>query len=276
VGYDRRPYSDASAMPKRPAVARLSQQDRHAQLLALLRRDGIVRIATLARTFDVTTETARRDLDDLAESGALQRTYGGGASLSLIDEPGIGLRGLVHARERTRIAAAAATLVEPGDALLIDAGSTTSLFASALAARNLHLTVVTNCIPVAAALGAADRCRVILCPGDYVAREAGVFGTETVAFLRRFQANKAFVGAGGLSATGMTDADSAGCAVKRTMLERADRAILVADSSKFDVVQFERIGSLADVDELVTDVAPPRKLANALKSARVALRIAGR
>ena len=150
------------------------------------------------------------------------------------------------------------------------------MFASALAARNLHLTVVTNCIPVAAALGAADRCRVILCPGDYVAREAGVFGTETVAFLRRFQANKAFVGAGGLSATGMTDADSAGCAVKRTMLERADRAILVADSSKFDVVQFERIGSLADVDELVTDVAPPRKLANALKSARVALRIAGR
>ncbi len=147
-----------------PERTRLSQQERHAQILALLRRDGVVRIATLARTFDVTTETARRDLDELAEAGELHRTYGGGASRSLIDEPGIGLRGLVHPEERTRIAAAAASMVGDGDALMIDAGSTTSLFAAALAARNPHVTVVTNCVPVAMALGIADRCRVILCP----------------------------------------------------------------------------------------------------------------
>ena len=254
---------------KRASHARLTQQQRHAQILAILRRDGIVRIATLAKSFDVTTETARRDLDELAESGALQRTYGGGAVRSLIDEPGIGLRGLVHAPERNRIAAAAVELVQSGDALMIDAGSTTSLFASALAARNLHLTVVTNCLPVATALGTADRCRVILCPGDYAPREAGVFGTETVAFLRRFQANKAFIGAGGVTADGITDADSAGCAVKRAMLDRADRALLLVDSSKFDVVQFERVGPLSDVDALITEAAPPRKLAAALRSAGI-------
>ena len=84
-------------------TSRLTQQERHAQILAVLRRDGAVRVATLAKLFDVTTETARRDLDELAESGALQRTYGGGAMRSLIDEPGIGLRGLVHTPERTRI-----------------------------------------------------------------------------------------------------------------------------------------------------------------------------
>ena len=66
---------------------KLSQDERHAQLLALLRREGTVRIATLAKAFDVTTETARRDLDDLAQRGALKRTYGGAASRSLIDEP---------------------------------------------------------------------------------------------------------------------------------------------------------------------------------------------
>ncbi|MEO7760379.1 MAG: DeoR/GlpR family DNA-binding transcription regulator [Casimicrobiaceae bacterium] len=256
--------------------ARLAQSERHAQILALLRRDGIVRIATLAKTFDMTTETARRDLDELAESGALQRTYGGGALRSLIDEPGIGLRGLVHAPERTRIAAAAAELVQPGDALMIDAGSTTSLFAAALAARNLHLTIVTNCLPVANALGTANRCRVILCPGDYVQREGAVFGTQTVAFLCRFQANKAFIGAGGVTANGFTDADSAGCAVKRAMLERADRAVLLVDSSKFDVVQFERIGPLGDIDELICESAPPHKLAAALTSAGVTQRVAPR
>lgn len=259
-----------------PDRARLTQQERHAQILAVLRRDGVVRIATLARAFDVTTETARRDLDDLAESGALQRTYGGGASRSLIDEPGIGLRGLVHPEERTRIAAAAASLVASGDALMIDAGSTTSHFAAALAARNLHLTVVTNCLPVASALGAAERCRVILCPGDFVAREGGVFGTEATAFLRRFQANKAFIGAGGLNADGVTDADSAGCAIKRAMIERADRAILLADSSKFDAVQFERVAPLDDFDDLVTESTPPRRLATALRQAKVAVTLAPR
>lgn len=261
-------------MSRRRSGVCLSQDERHAQILALLRRDGIVRIATLARAFDVTTETARRDLDELAESGALQRTYGGGASRSLIDEPGIGLRGLVHAPERTRIAAAAAALVESGDALMIDAGSTTSLFASALATRNLHLTVVTNCLPVANALGAADRCRVILCPGDYIAREGAVFGTETAAFLRRFHANKAFLGAGGITVDGVTDADSAGCAVKRTMLERAERSLLLVDSSKFDVTQFEGVAPLAEFDDLVTEAAPPRRLVKALRTAGVAVTVA--
>ena len=243
-------------------------------MLALLRRDGIVRIADLARAFDVTTETVRRDLDELAQGGALQRTYGGGASRSLTDEPGIGVRGLVHAQQRTRIASAAAALVEAGDALMIDAGSTTSLFAGALAARNLHLTVVTNCLPVAHALAATEQCRVILCPGDYAPREAGVFGPETVAFLRRFHANKAFIGAGGVNADAITDADSAACAVKRTMLELADRAWLLVDSSKFDVVQFEVVAPLSAVDGVVTETKPARRLANRMHQAGVALTLA--
>lgn len=265
------------AMPtSRTDRARLSQPERHAQILALLRRDGVVRIATLARTFNVTTETARRDLDLLAEAGELHRTYGGGASRSLIDEPGIGLRGLVHPEERTRIAAAAASLVDDGDALMIDAGSTTSLFAAELAARNLHLTVVTNCLPVASALGVAERCRVIQCPGNYIAREGGVFGSDAAGFLRRFQANKAFIGAGGLNADGLTDADSAACTIKRAMIEHADRVFLLADSSKFDAVQFERVAPLSDLDDLVTDRPPPRRLAGALRQARVAVTVAPR
>lgn len=269
------PLPAAPAMPTPPtARSKLSQQERHARILAQLKREGIVRIATLAREFDVTTETARRDLDDLAESGALQRTYGGGASRSLIDEPGIGQRGLVHAEERRRIAEAAAALVESGDALMIDAGSTTSLFAAALAARDLRVTVVTNCLAVASALGAAERARVVLCPGDYVAHEAGVFGAETVAYLARFQANKAFLGAGGLTADGASDADSAACAVKRSMLDRAERALLLCDSSKFDAPQFERIAPLDAFDDLVTDTAPPKRLAAALRSAKVTVAVA--
>ena len=248
---------------------RLTQQERHAELLALLRREGTVRIATLAKVFAVTTETVRRDLDQLARSGALQRTYGGGASRSLTDEPDIGVRGRAWAAERTRIGAAAARSVEPGDALMIDCGSTTSLFANALATRNLQLTVVTNCLPVARALGTSSRCRVLLCPGEYVMREGGVYGADAVEFIRRFKANKAFIGAGGLTREGVTDADSLSCSIKRAMIERSDRTTLLLDSSKYELPQFERVCALAAIDELVSDAAPPKRLAASLNSARV-------
>jgi DeoR/GlpR family transcriptional regulator of sugar metabolism len=253
---------------------RLTQQERHAQLLALLRREGTVRIATLAKAFGVTTETARRDLDELARSGALKRTYGGAASRSLIDEPAIGMRGRAHAAERALVGVAAARLVEPGEALMIDCGSTTSLFANALAARDLRLTVLTNCLPVARALGTSAHCRVVLCPGDYVSREGGVFGPDAVEFIRRFKANTALIGAGGLTADGVTDADSHGCAIKRAMIERAERRLLLVDRSKFDVVQFERVCALSDIDALVCEAPPPARLASALRRAGVRVTLA--
>ena len=233
-----------------------------------------MRIATLAKAFDVTTETVRRDLDDLAENGALKRTYGGGASRSLTDEPGIGVRSRTHAAERGLIARTAAGMVEPGDALMIDCGSTTRLFAQILAAVELRLTVVTNCLPVARALGANPHCRTILCCGDYVAGEDGVFGAEAGDFIRRFKANKAFIGAGGVTPDGLTDADSSGCSIKRAMMERSDRTILLVDSSKFDVVQFERVCPLSDIDAMVSEAAPPKRLAGHLDSAGVRILVA--
>lgn len=254
---------------------RLTQEERHAQILGLLQRDGIVRIATLAKTFGVTTETARRDLDDLAEGGAIKRTYGGAASRSLTDEPGIGIRSRARAAERGRIAAAAADLIESGDALMIDCGSTTSLFAGALAARNLHLTVLTNCLPVATAMGTSGHCRVILCAGDYVMREGGVYGPDALAFIRRFKANRAVIGAGGLTLDGASDADSASCAIKRAMIERAACATLLLDSSKFDVAQFEQVCGLAEIDTIVCEAPPPKRLAAGLRGAGVKLIVAG-
>ena len=228
-----------------------------------------MRIATLASTFEVTTETARRDLDELAATGALQRTYGGGASRSLTDEPGIGVRSRAHAVERAAIARAAARMVEPGEALMIDGGSTTRIFAQTLAARELRLTVVTNCLPVARALGANPHCRTILCSGDYVLREDGVYGPDAADFIRRFKANKAFIGAGGVTIEGVTDADSVSASIKRAMMERSDRTVLLVDSSKYDQVQFERVCALEDIDDLVSEASPPKRLAASLKSAGV-------
>jgi DeoR family transcriptional regulator, glycerol-3-phosphate regulon repressor len=254
---------------------RLSREDRQEQILAILKLEGAVRISALAEAFGVTTETARRDLDQLAERGLVMRTYGGATGQrSLIDEPDIITRRQSRVAERSRIAEYAAGLVSAGDALMIDCGSTTALFAQALAKRNLRLSVVTNCLSVATVLGASANARLVVCPGGYVPREGGVYGPETVEFIRRYRADKAFIGAGGLTAEGVTDADSQGCWVKRAMIERSSRPVLIVDSSKFAVPQFERVCGLDAIADLVCDAFVPSELVAPLHDARVQVHVA--
>src|SRR5260221_14779025 len=102
---------------------RLPQQERHAKLLALLRREGTVRIATLAKVFDVTTETARRDLAELAQNNALKRTYGGGGRRSLMSESAILVSGRAPAAPGGLSGAAAAGMGGPGDARMVASGA---------------------------------------------------------------------------------------------------------------------------------------------------------
>jgi DeoR/GlpR family transcriptional regulator of sugar metabolism len=143
-----------------------------------------------------------------------------------------------------------------------------------LAARNLHLTVVTNCLPVAASLGSGERCRVIMCPGEFVLRESGVFGADALQFIARFKADKAFIGAGGVTVEGVSDADSAGCAVKRAMMAQSDRTLLLLDSSKFGRGLFENICPWPAIDTLVTEAAPAKALTAKLKASGVDLVVA--
>jgi len=107
-----------------------------------------------------------------------------------------------------------------------------------------------------------------------VIREGGVYGADTLEFIRRFRANKAVIGASGVTTDGVMDAHSAGCAVKRAMIERAERTLLLADASKYDVAQFERVCALSDIDDLVCDARPKKGLAAALKRARTRVVVA--
>ncbi len=253
---------------------RLPKRERQERILARLRSDATVRIAWLAEEFGVSTETVRRDLDELYRQGVINRTYGGAAHKSLTQEPGIQERGQRNVGERKRIAAFAARLIEPGEALMIDCGSTTRHFARELAGRASRLTVVTNCLPVASLLAEAPGVRVIVCPGDYSSREAGVYGAETIEFLKRFRVDRAVIGAGGLTCEGPTDADSQGCWVKRTMIAQAGEAVLLVDSSKFRLNQFETVSPLGALHRIVSDARPDATLLRCIERAGVRLQLA--
>lgn len=250
---------------------RLPAGQRQEQILSRLQREGTVRIVNLARDFNVATETIRRDLDALSSDGVLERTYGGAMRKSFTEEPTIGERRQRHTAERRRIADYATRLIRSGDAIMVDCGSTTMRFAQSLADSAADLTLITNCLPVATQVANRAGVRVIVAPGEYNARETAVYGAETLEFLKRYRVNRVIIGAGGLTADGPTDVDSAGAWVKRAMIAQGDETILLLDSSKFGLRHLEIVSALDRIAHLVTDREPPAALRQALDDAGVTI-----
>src|SRR5690606_27425663 len=155
--------------------------ERHRRIIAELRSNPTVRISHLAGAFNVSTETVRRDIDDLSARGLVARTYGGAAA-PMGREPTIGERTAAMVEERRRIAALAAGAIAPGDVVMIDSGATTHHLAEGIATLGVEITVITNGLDIAEAAGASADVKVILCPGAYSAHERGVYGQDTCAF----------------------------------------------------------------------------------------------
>ena len=171
------------------------------------------------------------------------------------------------------LARAAVPLIKNGDTLMIDAGSTTVFVAKRLAAELNDLTVITTGFGVASALATNPTIRVRMCPGEYDPGEGGVRGPDTISYLERFNVSHAIIGASRLDAEGPSDFNSASVWIKRTMFKQAASSILVLDSSKFEQKAFEHICPLDKLNHLVTDTAPPAKLAKALAQNGVAVHL---
>ncbi|MBZ6078358.1 DeoR/GlpR family DNA-binding transcription regulator [Microvirga puerhi] len=233
-------------------------------IIAELALSPTVRTSALAQQLGVSTETVRRDIEELTRQGLVSRTYGGATGRQVGMQPEFANREEEAVAERDAIAWAAVALVRPGDVVMIDSGSTTARFAQALAAREVPVTVITNGFAVAGAFRRNDLFRVMVCPGQFIAREQGVYGSETCSFLQRFFADIAFIGASGLTDEGPTEVETEACAVKRTMLARAERRILLIDFSKFHRRHFEVVCPLSVLSDIVADRVPEGTLAERL------------
>jgi DeoR/GlpR family transcriptional regulator of sugar metabolism len=248
---------------------RMPKQERQGRILAELRVSTTLRISDLATELGVSTETIRRDLEEMGQSGLINRTYGGAVARPFGYEPAWNERSNAMASEREAIAAYAIQLIQPGEVLMIDAGSTTLHFARRLAAELRDLTVITNSFAVATALGTNPAMTVIVAPGRYDVHEGGLTGPDTLTFLQRFNANHTIIGASGLTEEGPNEANSGATAVKRAMLARAQDRILLLDHSKYGQPSLEVICPPAGINRLVTDKAPPKEIAQALRGAGV-------
>lgn len=246
-----------STSPRRPAFA----AERHELILAILADQGRIRTIELAAELDVAEPTVRKDLIDLAARGLLRRTYGGAlAATSTLAEPTIATRSSRNVEPKKRIAIRALGLIESGESIYLDNGTTVLALAVALAdapaaSRPQNLNVLTNGVEVAQILCEIPGIRHVLLGGTYRPAGNALTGPLTLDSLRQFKVARSFIGVSGLSDEGFTVADLAEAQVKSVVIERSARVVVLMDSSKVGVSDFARVAELRSVDVVITDKA---------------------
>ena len=241
-------------------------EERQQAIADLVAQRGRLSVNALAAEYAVTTETVRRDLSVLERAGVLRRVHGGAVPAAALTalEAKVGDRDLAHADEKDRIAKRAVDLLPAtGGSVLLDAGTTTARLALMLP-RDLHLTVVTNAVPIAARLAGLPQRRAAPAarPGPRHHPGGGRRGHRRGA-VGRLRADVAFIGTNGLSVGhGLSTPDHAEAAAKRAIVASAHQVVVLADSSKIGREHTVRFAELADVDVVVTDSgADPADLA---------------
>ena len=245
---------------------RLSKTLRHQRILARLEATPTLRASDLTVALSVSGETIRRDLMELQKLGRINRTYGG-ASRPFALEAARSDRRQAMIVEREAIASAISAMILPKEVLMLGGGATTYHVARFLAANSRDITVITHDFASATALGTNPSIRVLFCAGRLHPGEGYLLGSQTIASLNGYIANRAIVGATGIAAHGIYDADEEAGAVFATMIQRATEAIVVADHGKFDQLAVAICSRWDAIDRLVTDRQPAGALANALREA---------
>jgi DeoR family fructose operon transcriptional repressor len=231
-------------------------EERQQAIARLVTQRGRMSVNQLAREYDVTTETVRRDLSTLERMGLVRRVHGGvvpSSSLSLI-EAGLRERDQVNTERKERIARAALELLPPpGGTILLDAGTTTSRLASLLPPDH-SLTVVTHGVPIAARLAGQRQIDLRLLPGRVRRTTQAAVGADTVEVLSHLRVDVAFLGTNGVTSEhGLTTPDPEEAAVKRALIASGRRVVALADASKFGVETAVRFAAPGEIDVLVTD-----------------------
>lgn len=251
--------------------------ERRQQISAMVRERGSVQVAPLARQFGVSMQTIRKDLHFLSERGVTERSYGGAilaGAVNVIAEPGLDAKRAIHTDEKVRIGQAAAALVQPGDSIVLDSGTTTLQIARHLP-DDEDITVVTNDFEILAALTKKSRINVVMLGGALRRRNMAFYGAQTVSALAELHVDKLFLGVDGLDVErGITTHYEPEAMLNRAMVQAARHVIAVTDRSKFGRVCLHRIISIEDIDELVTDGPLPDEVRTAAERADFRVRIA--
>lgn len=246
--------------------------DRRNRIVELVNSRGSVLVSDIAAELSVTEVTVRADLRLLEERNLLTRFHGGAARIENMagDAPpasaevSLAERYQLAADPKKRIAIAAAKLVNEGDTLILDSGSTTKLLAEELARRG-NITVITNSLPAAAILSENKDITLVVCGGTVRHKTASLHGSVAEFALRDVSANLMFVGADGLDTENGITTFNEGFAISGVMAAASRQVVVITDSSKFGRKGFNQVLSLEQIDTVITDDGAPDEALAALR-----------
>lgn len=247
---------------------------RHGEILRLVREHGTIAVADLSAALGVSRETIRRDVRPLALAGEIVKLHGTIALPHDVGEAPFERRMRENAGAKRAIARHAARLVADGDSLMLDNGTTTSIFARELL-RKRNLTVITNSSDIARTLATVNGNRVYMAGGELNGDNGGAFGPSAIQFAASFRVRLAIISIGALDAAfGPSDNFLAEAEFARMVLSRGERRIILTDSSKFGRTALIKVCDFDMVDCIISETPPPAGLNAVLAAANVMCEIA--
>ncbi|MBD1556350.1 DeoR/GlpR family transcriptional regulator [Vibrio sp. S9_S30] len=249
----------------------MKQTQRHHEILALLDEQGFLSTEAFVDTFNVSPQTIRRDLNELAQQGLISRHHGGASLYSSTENEAYSTRKISHQEEKARIATELVKKIPNGASMFIDIGTTTEAVATALL-NHKDLKVVTNNINVASILMPKEDFTVIIAGGQIRNKDGGIIGEATREFIEQFRMDFGIISISGIDSDGsMLDFDYSEVKIAQAIIASSRQTLLAADSSKFNRGAMVNLGHISQVDSLFTDELPASDLVDVIKQHDVEL-----
>src|SRR5579864_1303717 len=248
-------------------------ETRRRHLMDLIAGRGFATLTEIVESLGVSESTVRRDLEALDQAGAIKRTHGGAVCVAEGQAmPAFEERTTTAIAEKRAIGRTTASLIENGDTVLLDGGTTTLEVARALVGRPVQ--VVTNSLPIAQLL-ASNKAADLILIGGYVYPRTGVaLGPLAIAMMQGIRVHKAILGAGGITPEGVYNSNSLLVETERQMMECGQEVIIVADHTKFGRLSLSWLCGLEAIDRLVVDPNLPDEYRQRLDDAGVEIQLA--
>ncbi|MBL1421801.1 MAG: DeoR/GlpR transcriptional regulator [Alphaproteobacteria bacterium] len=232
------------------------QSFRQREILDIVQKQGKVTVDGLSKSFNVTVQTIRKDLNELCDSGVLRRVHGGAIMASGIENIGYEERRALASEAKDAIAQICVQHIPNGASLFLNIGTSTEAVARALL-KHKNLMVITNNLNVANILGNGSDFEVIVAGGILRRADGGLVGEVTADFMRQFKVDYAVIGTSALDEDGdLLDFDFREVKVSQAIIHNARKAFLVSDHSKFERTAPVKIVSLTELDMFFTDQQP--------------------
>jgi DeoR/GlpR family transcriptional regulator of sugar metabolism len=238
----------------------------------LVARQGFATLEELVKALGVSESTVRRDLESLDGTGLVKRTHGGAVYAGdLRAMPALEDRAGAAAPEKQAIGRETAALIEDGESVLLDGGTTTFEVARALAGRPIQ--VVTNSLPIAQLLASSKSVDLILIGGYVYPRTGVALGPLAIATMQGIRVRKAILGAGGIVADGVYNSNLLLVETERQMMACGQEVVIVADHTKFGRLALARLCGMDEVQRVVTDSGLTPEYRDLIVSAGVGLHV---